>query len=492
MSGPAARAVSCPLCNEKFFPASLPFHQKQCEKRRATRIVPCPYCKTEVTQLDLPKHVATCPKAGGGRGKGASHGSRDASPAPRGRGGGGGGGRGGGGGEDRAAGPAQFEPEMLEDGRMRCIYCGRYFTQDRIDKHQDICGKLKSARPKGVDGTPTQTGAKVFDATAQRTGKGTAYVSPEEYKRRQERREREIQKEKEKTQKKSSWRRQHEEFVEACRAGRGEEPPPRPRAETPSHSGKVQCPHCQRYFDPTAAERHIPICANVKNKPRPPPSPTPSRRGAPQSPGRGHPPRPPPHGEASLGSPPVPSRRRAGHPPSGSPKPGSRAASRDPQVELPALSSTMRSTSSHGSMGSSAGFSNGAGMRAARGLKRMDSESKLPGLDTPPRAPASGGGRGHSQTPKGQRSQRVTTQAGGGEPEPDQTILPEQAPLVNAMQTQLDMQRSRLDVQRSAMMCRLLRQVPSEFLMQELRDVGISCDSLDQEGMVQAVVQQLA
>ena len=25
---------------------------------------------------------------------------------------------------------------MLEDGRMRCVYCGRYFSDERIEKHQ--------------------------------------------------------------------------------------------------------------------------------------------------------------------------------------------------------------------------------------------------------------------------------------------------------------------------------------------------------------------
>ena len=25
---------------------------------------------------------------------------------------------------------------MLEDGRMRCVYCGRFFSDERIEKHQ--------------------------------------------------------------------------------------------------------------------------------------------------------------------------------------------------------------------------------------------------------------------------------------------------------------------------------------------------------------------
>ena len=32
------------------------------------------------------------------------------------------------------------EPERLEDGRMRCVYCGRYFSDERIEKHQVVVG----------------------------------------------------------------------------------------------------------------------------------------------------------------------------------------------------------------------------------------------------------------------------------------------------------------------------------------------------------------
>lgn len=475
MSGPAARAVPCPLCNEKFFPASLPFHQKQCEKRMAKRVVPCPYCKTEVRQLDLPNHVQICPKAKGGS---KTQTSRSSSRGPAETGG-----HGGDGGSARCAGSAQFEPHMTEDGRMRCIYCGRYFLQDRIDKHQTICGNLKSARPKGVDGNPTQTTAKVFDGKAARTGSGSAFCSADQYEKRQQRRAQEIRKDIEQQKSKSSWRYHHQQFVEACRAGRGDEehePTQQLVARSssgPINDGKIPCPHCQRRFDPTAAERHIPICANVKNKPRAPPSPSPSRA----SPSRGHPPRPP---SSSGLSPPSERRRQAA---SSSPKPRSRDRS-EPPVELPALNSTMRTTaqsnSSNGSMNSP---TNGTGMKAARSLKRLDSHGRLPGVDKTGRAGSSdsrGGSRGAS--PARKRTERIVAHS----QDMDQTILPDDE--ADDMQSQLEMQRDRLDTQRSAMMLRLLRQVPPEALKQELSDVGVSCEDLDKEGMVQAMVKQLA
>ena len=47
------------------------------------------------------------------------------------------------------------------------------------------------------------------------------------------------------------------------------------RASTPSKlrtaSEFVQCQYCTRHFDPKAAERHIPICKDIVNKPKPPP-----------------------------------------------------------------------------------------------------------------------------------------------------------------------------------------------------------------------------
>lgn len=84
------------------------------------------------------------------------------------------------------------------------------------------------------------------------------------------------------TAKKSDWRRKHEEFIQAIRSakqmqqhlakgGKLSDLPPPPPSENPDY---VQCPHCQRRFNQTAAERHIPKCSNFQfNKPKSKPKP---------------------------------------------------------------------------------------------------------------------------------------------------------------------------------------------------------------------------
>lgn len=77
--------------------------------------------------------------------------------------------------------------------------------------------------------------------------------------------------------KKSDWRRKHEEFIEAIRSakqmqqhlangGKLSDLPPPPPSENPDY---VQCPHCKRRFNQSAAERHIPKCSSFQfNKPK--------------------------------------------------------------------------------------------------------------------------------------------------------------------------------------------------------------------------------
>ncbi|CAJ1417242.1 unnamed protein product [Effrenium voratum] len=197
------------------------------------------------------------------------------------------------------------------------------------------------------------------------------------------------------------------------------------------------CNYCGRYFSQEAAERHIPICANVVNKPKPPPS-----ARSPPSPAR-----PPSHDARAS-----PKKRR----PSQSPGRGG-AKEEEPGSHLPSVNS-MRSTASAGSVG-------GSGARAARSLRTDGSEGRLPHVDSP----------GKGMKP---RKEKITAHAG---PELlDETNAPD------------SFTQHRLDAQRSALLLRLLRQVPQEALTQELKDFGVACEDLDKEGLVQSMVQQLS
>lgn len=167
----------------------------------------------------------------------------------------------------------------VPDGLARCTICGRNFAEDRIAKHREICQKTKSKKRKVFDTTKHRVlgtdaekyvlkkkvgaGASKKSISGGSTTKAaTAAAAAAEAK-------------------KSDWRRKHEEFIQAIRAakemqahlakgGKLSDLPPPPPSENPDY---VQCPHCSRRFNQTAAERHIPKCATMKhNKPKPKPT----------------------------------------------------------------------------------------------------------------------------------------------------------------------------------------------------------------------------
>ena len=74
------------------------------------------------------------------------------------------------------------------------------------------------------------------------------------------------------------WKRDHQAFQAAVRAGRQVKEaqergiplsalPPPPSID-PEEDDRVPCPHCGRRFAPKAAERHIPKCSSIQAKPK--------------------------------------------------------------------------------------------------------------------------------------------------------------------------------------------------------------------------------
>lgn len=143
-----------------------------------------------------------------------------------------------------------------------CAICGRRFATDRLDKHQEICKKSHSKKRKPFDALKHRLAGTEAEPFISKLRKAPASKAST-------------------TKVKSSnnnWRQKHEEFIQAIRAakqvqahlnagGKLSDLPPPPPSENPDY---VACPHCGRRFNQSAAERHIPKCANYQfNKPKP-------------------------------------------------------------------------------------------------------------------------------------------------------------------------------------------------------------------------------
>ncbi|XP_055615515.1 zinc finger C2HC domain-containing protein 1C-like isoform X2 [Toxorhynchites rutilus septentrionalis] len=166
-----------------------------------------------------------------------------------------------------AASAGSVRDSPVPDGLSKCDMCGRSFADDRIAKHREICKKTKTKK------------RKVFDATKHRV----AGTDAEKYVMKKKgtpgaRKSIAAAQSSTDATRKSDWRRKHEEFIQAIRAakemqahlakgGKLSDLPPPPPSENPDY---IQCPHCSRRFNKSAADRHIPKCATMlHNKPKP-------------------------------------------------------------------------------------------------------------------------------------------------------------------------------------------------------------------------------
>eukprot|EP00062_Callorhinchus_milii_P025218 gi/632985962/ref/XP_007909976.1/ PREDICTED: zinc finger C2HC domain-containing protein 1C-like [Callorhinchus milii] len=152
---------------------------------------------------------------------------------------------------DEQAESGQVDDRYSPNPKAKCSYCGRRFVLDRVDTHVEICKKVYKHK------------RKVYDS-AKKRAQGTDMENYQSNRKRVA------------TQKKN-WKQKHDAFLRMLRAAQQIElqifrgtkqsdlPPPLP-AENPDY---VPCPHCKRRFKAEAAERHIPTCKKLRNRPPP-------------------------------------------------------------------------------------------------------------------------------------------------------------------------------------------------------------------------------
>ncbi|XP_026850486.1 uncharacterized protein LOC6588049 isoform X2 [Drosophila persimilis] len=166
--------------------------------------------------------------------------------------------------------PKKTMSQPPPDGTSPCRYCGRHFNTDRLDKHEGVCQRTITTKRKIFDASKQRVGGTEAEKfTAKKGNKQTrsqsTYSSAAQIKGLST------------GVKKSNWRKKHEEFIQTIRSakqmqahlargGKLSDLPPPPPSENADY---IQCPHCGRRFNQTAAERHIPKCATmIHNKPR--------------------------------------------------------------------------------------------------------------------------------------------------------------------------------------------------------------------------------
>jgi hypothetical protein len=133
-----------------------------------------------------------------------------------------------------------------EQDRVECYKCGRKFASDRVQKHVSVC-KGNTEKPKPM---------KVQSSSPDRKQKRNGEV-PE-------------------------WKKRHLDLINNIRYAKKiqqvqEEGGDIRSIEAPKQLINLteeykQCPYCSRRFNPDVADRHIPRCKDIINKPAPPPN----------------------------------------------------------------------------------------------------------------------------------------------------------------------------------------------------------------------------
>ncbi|XP_066139148.1 uncharacterized protein [Euwallacea fornicatus] len=166
---------------------------------------------------------------------------------------------------------------VTRDDLTDCKFCGRRFATDRLKVHEDICGKTGKKKRKAFDATKHRVQGTELESYVMKGGKKGASSKKNMDMAPTSKNINKISSKPSASSKAGNWRKTHEEFISAIRAakqaqahvakgGKLTDLPPPPPSSNPDY---VQCPHCGRRFNESAAERHIPKCANYEfNKPK--------------------------------------------------------------------------------------------------------------------------------------------------------------------------------------------------------------------------------
>lgn len=111
---------------------------------------------------------------------------------------------------------------LNKDEVVKCEYCDRNFSTDRIMRHKDICQRLASSAPRHHDVLRNaNTSAKTYTPTLSKPVAALSNSLP------------------------------------ASRTS---------PTRAVDKSSYVLCPNCGRLFEKRASERHMPVCAELNNK----------------------------------------------------------------------------------------------------------------------------------------------------------------------------------------------------------------------------------
>jgi hypothetical protein len=191
-------------------------------------------------------------------------------------------------------------PAPDANGFVPCVVCGRSFSSDRVGIHQRICRKIVAKanarapydpvqartgdlrRDEGSSSFPSKRSGGRAQSKQQEPAVRSRFAKPGP--QRMLVTEPPAASASSNGKKMPDWKKKHLDFQNNIKeakkiqrfldnGGNVRDLPPMQQSNTPSHEEESfqSCPYCNRTFNPKAAERHIPKCKDMINRPKPPP-----------------------------------------------------------------------------------------------------------------------------------------------------------------------------------------------------------------------------